>query len=67
MRGSPTDRRPTPRPGRARRSALAAAPAVLLLPLLGALCAAAVIGVRLTDGRPRLAVAAAGALAVALA
>ncbi|MBP5861255.1 hypothetical protein QBA57_12630 [Streptomyces scabiei] len=40
--------------------------AVLAL-LPGALCAAAVIGVRLTDGRPRLAVAAAGALAVALA
>ncbi|WEH15446.1 hypothetical protein [Streptomyces sp. VNUA24] len=40
--------------------------AVLAL-LPGALCAAAVVGVRLTDGRPRLAVAAAGALAVALA
>ncbi|WEH12676.1 N-acetylmuramoyl-L-alanine amidase [Streptomyces sp. VNUA24] len=36
MRGSPTDRRPTPHPGRARRTAFAAAPAMLLLPLLGA-------------------------------
>ncbi|MFE7760259.1 hypothetical protein [Streptomyces sp. NPDC057438] len=40
--------------------------AVLAL-LPGAVCAAAVAGVRLTDGQPRLAVAAAGALAVALA
>ncbi|MDX3691220.1 hypothetical protein PV726_12915 [Streptomyces europaeiscabiei] len=39
--------------------------AVLAL-LPGALCAAAVVGVRLTDGQPRLAVAALGALAVAL-
>ncbi|WP_234046264.1 hypothetical protein [Streptomyces adelaidensis] len=39
--------------------------AVLAL-LPGALCAAAVTGVRLTDGQPRLAVAAGGALAVAL-
>ncbi|MGQ4387241.1 hypothetical protein ACN6LB_005498 [Streptomyces sp. SAS_270] len=38
--------------------------ALALLP--GALCAAAVVGLRLTDGQPRLAVAAAGALAVAL-
>lgn len=36
MRGSPTDRRPTPLPGRLRRTAFTAAPAVLLLPLLGA-------------------------------
>ncbi|MDX3665628.1 N-acetylmuramoyl-L-alanine amidase [Streptomyces europaeiscabiei] len=36
MRGSPTDRRPTPHRGRTRRTAFAAAPAVLLLPLLGA-------------------------------
>ncbi|MGW0841545.1 N-acetylmuramoyl-L-alanine amidase [Streptomyces sp. NPDC002787] len=36
MRGSPTDRRPTPRPRRIRNTAVAAAPAVLLLPLLGA-------------------------------
>ncbi|EMF54467.1 hypothetical protein SBD_4135 [Streptomyces bottropensis ATCC 25435] len=39
--------------------------AVLAL-LPGALCAAAVVGVRLTHGQPRLAVAAVGALAVAL-
>ncbi|MCX4971585.1 hypothetical protein [Streptomyces sp. NBC_00620] len=38
--------------------------ALALLP--GVLCAATVIGVRLTEGQPRLAVAAAGALAVAL-
>ncbi|MGW0822292.1 hypothetical protein [Streptomyces sp. NPDC002845] len=38
----------------------------LLALLPGALCAAAVVGVRLTDGRPRLAVVAVGALAVAL-
>jgi hypothetical protein len=38
--------------------------ALALLP--GALCAAAVIGLRLTEGQPRLAVAAVGALAVAL-
>ncbi|MER6125895.1 hypothetical protein ABT173_25365 [Streptomyces sp. NPDC001795] len=38
--------------------------ALALLP--GALCAATVIGMRLTAGRPRLAVAAIGALAVAL-
>ncbi|UUU19542.1 N-acetylmuramoyl-L-alanine amidase [Streptomyces sp. DSM 40750] len=36
MRGSPTDRRPTPHHRRLRRTAVAAAPAVLLLPLLGA-------------------------------
>ncbi|MER6156362.1 N-acetylmuramoyl-L-alanine amidase [Streptomyces sp. NPDC001868] len=36
MRGSPTDRRPTPLPRRIRGTAVAAAPAVLLLPLLGA-------------------------------
>ncbi|MFE7837158.1 N-acetylmuramoyl-L-alanine amidase [Streptomyces sp. NPDC057474] len=36
MRGSPTDRRPTPHRRRTRRTAFAAAPAVLLLPLLGA-------------------------------
>lgn len=36
LRGSPTDRRPTPRPRRVRRAALAVAPGVLLLPLLGA-------------------------------
>ncbi|MFD9044979.1 N-acetylmuramoyl-L-alanine amidase [Streptomyces bottropensis] len=36
MRGSPTDRRPIPHPGRIRRTAFATAPAVLLLPLLGA-------------------------------
>ncbi|MFC9849389.1 hypothetical protein ACFWFF_29460 [Streptomyces sp. NPDC060223] len=39
--------------------------AVLAL-LPGALCAAAVIGLRLTEGQPRLVVAAVGALAVAL-
>ncbi len=39
---------------------------VLLSPLPGALCAAAVAGLRLTEGRTRLAVAVAGILAVAL-
>lgn len=36
MRGSPTDRRSTPPPRRTRRAVVATAPAVLLLPLLGA-------------------------------
>ncbi|MGW0708496.1 N-acetylmuramoyl-L-alanine amidase [Streptomyces sp. NPDC002643] len=36
MRGFPTDRRPTPHLERARRAAVVTAPAVLLLPLLGA-------------------------------
>jgi len=58
--GEPAPRSVTPpRPGvRADWAALA------LLP--GALCAAAAVGLRITDGQPRLAVAAVGALAVAL-
>ncbi|GGN78672.1 hypothetical protein GCM10011579_062110 [Streptomyces albiflavescens] len=57
--GEPVPRPETPgRPGaRADWAALALVP--------GALCAAAVVGLRITDGRPRLAVAAVGALAVA--
>jgi hypothetical protein len=54
--GLPPAPRPTPHP----------VPALLAL-LPGLLCAATVVGARLTDGRPRLAVAAAGALLVALA
>ncbi|WP_369249039.1 hypothetical protein [Streptomyces sp. R41] len=58
--GEPEPRPDTPgRPGaRADWAALALVP--------GALCAAAVVGLRITDGQPRLAVAAVGALAVAL-
>jgi hypothetical protein len=55
-----TEREPVPRPPGIRGGW-----AVLAL-LPGALCAAAVVGVRLTHGQPRLAVAAVGALAVAL-
>ncbi|MGW7548154.1 hypothetical protein ACWGKQ_44640 [Streptomyces sp. NPDC054770] len=57
-RRPPPERTPTPRP-RADRALLT------LLP--GAVCAAAVTGVRLTEGRPRLVAAAVGVLAVALA
>ncbi|MFI6491978.1 hypothetical protein [Streptomyces sp. NPDC050564] len=57
--GEAAPRPETPeRPGaRADWAALALVP--------GALCVAAVVGLRITDGRPRLAVAAVGALAVA--
>ncbi|MEI5520038.1 hypothetical protein WB401_10295 [Streptomyces brasiliscabiei] len=55
-----TERQPVPSAPGARRGW-----AVLAL-LPGAVCAAAVVGVRLTDGRPRLMAAALGALAVAL-
>lgn len=57
----PTEREPAPSAPGARGGW-----AVLAL-LPGALCAAAVVGMRLTGGRPRLVVAAAGALAVAFA
>ncbi|WP_236580037.1 hypothetical protein [Streptomyces sp. HM190] len=57
---TPPERRPMP-----PASAPSGGWAVLAL-LPGALCAAAVSGVRLTHGQPRLVVAAAGALAVAL-
>ncbi|MCL6737824.1 hypothetical protein PWE32_00385 [Streptomyces neyagawaensis] len=57
---TPPERRPMP-----AASGPGGGWAVLAL-LPGALCAAAVAGVRLTHGQPRLAVAAAGALAVAL-
>ncbi|WP_257234464.1 hypothetical protein [Streptomyces sp. JV178] len=57
---APPERRPMP-----TASGVGGGWAVLAL-LPGALCAAAVAGVRLTHGQPRLAVAAAGALAVAL-
>ncbi|MFF1453120.1 hypothetical protein ACFVYF_34060 [Streptomyces sp. NPDC058274] len=59
------DGEPTPPPAEAGPPGRSARWAVLAL-LPGALCAAAVSGLRLTDGQPRLAVAAAGALAVAL-
>jgi hypothetical protein len=58
---TPPERRPPP----PAASGLGGGWAILAL-LPGALCAAAVAGVRLTHGQPRLAVAAAGALAVAL-
>ncbi|MBF8175483.1 hypothetical protein IW294_32595 [Streptomyces olivaceus] len=55
--------RPTEPPApRAARAAW-----IVLAPLPGVLCAAAVAGLRLTEGRPRLIAAAVGALAVALA
>jgi len=61
----PRDGEPAPREvTSARPGARADWAALALLP--GALCAAAVAGLRLTDGQPRLAVAAVGALAVAL-
>ncbi|WP_226028982.1 hypothetical protein [Streptomyces hyderabadensis] len=52
---------PAPRPGGPRTAGIVLA----LLP--GVLCAAAVAGLRLTDGRPRLIAAAVGILAVTLA
>ncbi|MEU6196511.1 hypothetical protein [Streptomyces sp. NPDC047061] len=58
------DRRPPPEPLPAPR---VRADRALLTLLPGAVCAAAVTGVRLTDGRPRLIAAAVGVLAVALA
>ncbi|MEU1037479.1 hypothetical protein ACFYP4_19105 [Streptomyces sp. NPDC005551] len=61
----PRDGDPTARPEQTGASGAPARWAVLAL-LPGALCAATVAGLRLTDGRPRLAVAATGVLAVAL-
>ncbi|MFF4112679.1 hypothetical protein [Streptomyces sp. NPDC001714] len=58
------DPRPDPEPAPAPR---VRADRALLTLLPGAVCAAAVTGVRLTEGRPRLLVAAVGVLAVALA
>ncbi|WP_406332714.1 hypothetical protein [Streptomyces sp. NBC_00203] len=61
----PRDGEPAPRAvTSARPGARADWAALALLP--GALCAMAVAGLRFTDGQPRLAVAAVGALAVAL-
>jgi hypothetical protein len=57
-----TPPRPTDAPTAGWRTAW-----ILLTLLPGALCAAAVAGLRLTEGRPRLAVAAVGVLAVSLA
>ncbi|MEV5955557.1 hypothetical protein AB0M11_17605 [Streptomyces sp. NPDC051987] len=62
----PRDDAPQPRPEPAPAPRPRADRALLTL-LPGAVCAAAVTGVRLTEGRPRLLVAAVGALAVALA
>ncbi|MFD3341050.1 hypothetical protein ACWDX8_31215 [Streptomyces anthocyanicus] len=59
---APPEDGPTPRPDGPR-----AAGSVLLALLPGVLCAAAVAGLRLTDGRPRLIAAAGGVLAVSLA
>ncbi|MGW7266882.1 hypothetical protein [Streptomyces sp. NPDC054842] len=59
------DGEPTARPETADASGAPARWAALAL-LPGALCAATVAGLRLTDGQPRLAVAAAGVLAVAI-
>lgn len=59
---APPEDGPTPRPGGPR-----AAGSVLLALLPGVLCAAAVAGLGLTDGRPRLIAAAVGVLAVSLA
>ncbi|MFF7978372.1 hypothetical protein ACFZDK_04455 [Streptomyces sp. NPDC007901] len=61
----PRDDGPRPRPEPALAPGVRA-DWVLLTLLPGAVCAAVVTGVRLTEGRPRLLVAAAGALAVAL-
>ncbi|WP_150133466.1 hypothetical protein [Streptomyces hyaluromycini] len=58
------DRRPPPEPVPAPR---VRADWALLTLLPGTVCAAAVTGVRLTEGRPRLVAAAVGVLAVALA
>ncbi|MEU6401344.1 hypothetical protein [Streptomyces sp. NPDC046985] len=59
-----TDAPPPPEPAEAPRPALGW---ILLALLPGALCAAALAGLHLTEGRTRLAVAAAGVLAVAAA
>ncbi|MET7595361.1 hypothetical protein ABZS84_09960 [Streptomyces sp. NPDC005481] len=61
----PRDGEPTARPETADAPGAPARWAVLAL-LPGALCAATVAGLRLTEGQPRLAVAAAGVLAVAI-
>ncbi|MFG3317755.1 hypothetical protein ACGF3J_06870 [Streptomyces sp. NPDC048171] len=62
----PRDDDPAPRPADPSAPRIGAAWLVLAL-LPGVLCAAAVAGLRLTDGRPRLIAAAVGALAVTLA
>ncbi|MFG2541473.1 hypothetical protein ACGFOM_03490 [Streptomyces sp. NPDC048594] len=62
----PRDDDPAPRPTDPQVPRVRAAWLVLAL-LPGVLCAAAVAGLRLTDGRPRLIAAAVGALAVTLA
>ncbi|MFB6774757.1 hypothetical protein [Streptomyces sp. NPDC056337] len=62
----PRDDDPAPRPTDPPVPRVRAAWLVLAL-LPGVLCAAAVAGLRLTDGRPRLIAAAVGALAVTLA
>ncbi|MFD4259428.1 hypothetical protein ACFWR9_17825 [Streptomyces sp. NPDC058534] len=62
----PRDDDPAPRPTDPPAPRIRAAWIVLAL-LPGVLCAAAVAGLRLTDGRPRLIAAAVGALAVTLA
>ncbi|MEV7346203.1 hypothetical protein [Streptomyces sp. NPDC093544] len=61
----PRDGEPTQRSAPAGRSGVRADWAALAL-LPGALCAAAVIGVRITEGQPRMVVAAVGTLALAL-
>ncbi|MET7848935.1 hypothetical protein ABZT48_12035 [Streptomyces avermitilis] len=61
----PGDAEPAPKPVTAGPRPEGGAWAVLAL-LPGTLCAATVVGLRLTEGRPRLAVVAAGALAVAI-
>ena len=61
----PRDGEPTTRPEAAAHPGARPDWAALAL-LPGALCAATAVGLRLTEGQPRLAVAAAGALAVAL-
>ncbi|MEW1773953.1 hypothetical protein [Streptomyces sp. NPDC086777] len=62
----PRDETPRPHPGPAPAPRVRADRALLTL-LPGAVCAAAVTAVRLTEGRPRLLAAAVGVLAVALA
>ncbi|MGY5055276.1 hypothetical protein ACWDFR_14505 [Streptomyces sp. 900105755] len=62
----PRDENPRPYPGPAPAPRVRADRALLTL-LPGAVCAAAVTAVRLTEGRPRLLAAAVGVLAVALA
>ncbi|MEU6381776.1 hypothetical protein [Streptomyces sp. NPDC046909] len=56
----------TPVPAAAPEAPRAGADWILLTLLPGALCAATVVGLRLTDGQPRLAAAVVGTLAVAL-